>query len=117
MFGDMIKMLLLRSMMASNSLSVSSPIIPSNVFRPGKTKKSIVLFMPKLLKNCPRIFWFISTSPAADLILNLTLVGMAVLANSGLTKFLLAPVSIRNFRMLPLLILYSMYGMLERLPS
>lgn len=117
MFGFMTKRLFFLSIRASSSLRVSSPMIPSNDFRPGRTKKFITLSLPMLEKNFPDIFSLMSISPPADCILKVLSVGFAFVANSGLIKFLFAPVSTKNLRILPSLVLYSRYGTLERLLS
>lgn len=115
--GLIIRSLFFLSMMASICLRVSSPIMPSKVFRPGRTRNSIVVLFPTLSKNLPLIFLSIWISPPADWILKGLWAGRALMANADFIKFLLAPVSMRNFRVWPSLVTYFMYGMLERLLS
>lgn len=104
MLGFIFSILFFRSIIASSSLSVSSPMIPSNEVRPGKTKNSIIVLFPMLSKNLPVIFLSIWISPPADFILKGFWAGFALVANSGRTKFLFAPVSMRNLSILPLLV-------------
>lgn len=64
--GDITKQLFFLSTNAFRSLSVSSPMIPSKVSKPGRTKKVRVELFPSFSKNFPATRRVILTEPVAD---------------------------------------------------
>ena len=99
-FCSSVTVLLLLSMTALRTLSVSSPFILSNAVRPGRTKNVTGCSIPHGSKSFPIIFSVIRISPAAEFNLNGVSTGISPFSMVVLTKFLFAPVSMRKLNIL-----------------